>query len=531
MLFNSFAFIFLYLPLVFAGMFLIGRHNHRLAALWLGAASVAFYAVWDVRFVLLLLGSVCFNYGAGYWIGLSRNAHENKKAKLFLVVAIGCNLMLLGYFKYANFMVVTANQVFGLKIPGLDIIMPLGISFFTFTQIAFLADVHRGHAHEYRFIHYLLFVTYFPHLIAGPILHHKQMMPQFANPAIYRINVEHVAVGLTAFVIGLAKKVLIADNLAEYATPVFNAVHDGRVLMLFEAWVGALSYTLQLYFDFSGYSDMAIGLSLMLNIRLPLNFNSPYKAANIIDFWRRWHMTLSMFLRDYLYIPLGGNRKGPARRYLNLMATMLLGGLWHGAGWTFILWGGLHGLYLTINHGWHQLKGRLGWGEGGRLAKIAGGGITFLAVVVAWVFFRADSLGSAWSVLRGMAGMNGVSLPVTIQSATAPLVQGFASSHVVFQGLAPNTVVSPVGASMSIAIGLALVWLFPNAREILADYRPAWDDMAGGKTREAAPGGRMARALHWKLDYRHAISAGMLLFFALFFMASNKVSEFLYFQF
>jgi alginate O-acetyltransferase complex protein AlgI len=531
MLFNSFAFIFLYLPLVFAGMFMIGRRNHRLAALWLGAASVAFYAVWDVRFVILLMASVCFNYSAGYWIGLSRNTHESKKAKLFLVVAIGCNLMLLSYFKYANFMVVSVNQVFGLQIPGLDIIMPLGISFFTFTQIAFLVDVYRGNANEYRFIHYLLFVTYFPHLIAGPILHHKQMMPQFANPATYHINVEHVAVGLTAFVFGLAKKVLIADNLAEYATPVFNAVRDGHALMLFEAWIGALSYTLQLYFDFSGYSDMAIGLSLMLNIRLPLNFNSPYKATNIIDFWRRWHMTLSNFLRDYLYIPLGGNRKGPARRYLNLMATMLLGGLWHGAGWTFILWGGLHGLYLVINHGWHELKGRLGWGEGGRLAKFTGGGITFLAVVVAWVFFRADSFVSAWTLLSGMAGLNGVSLPVTIQSRVASLAGEFVSLHLVFKGLAPSTSVSPVGVSLSIAMGLALVWLFPNVQQILANYRPAWDNMAGKKAQEAVSGGRIASALHWKLDYRYAVPTGMMFFLALLYMASNKVSEFLYFQF
>lgn len=286
---------------------------------------------------MLLLASIAFNYGAGYWIGIKRTLQIDKQAKLALIVAITVNLLLLGYFKYVNFFIVSANQFFGSHFPLRDIILPLGISFFTFTQIAFLVDVYCGIACEYNIIHYLLFVTYFPHLIAGPVLHHRQMMPQFADPDTYRINPEHIAIGLTAFILGLAKKVLIADDLSEYATPVFNAARDGSMPMLFEAWIGALAYTLQIYFDFSGYSDMAIGLSLMFNVRLPLNFDSPYKATNIIEFWRRWHMSLSSFLRDYLYIPLGGNRKGNIRRYANLMATMLLGGLWHGAGWTFIV--------------------------------------------------------------------------------------------------------------------------------------------------------------------------------------------------
>lgn len=270
MLFNSYSFIFLFLPITFAGMFWLGRYSHRLAALWLGLASLAFYAVWDSRLVLLLLASVAFNYGAGYWIGLNRTADAGKRARHTLIAAISVNLILLGYFKYTNFFIASTNAFFAANIPALDIILPLGISFFTFTQIAFLVDTYRGIAREYNFIHYLLFVTYFPHLIAGPVLHHKQMMPQFASPATYRINAEHVAVGLTIFVLGLAKKVLIADTLADYAGPIFGAANAGERLMLFEAWVGALSYTLQLYFDFSGYSDMAIGLSLIFNVRLPL---------------------------------------------------------------------------------------------------------------------------------------------------------------------------------------------------------------------------------------------------------------------
>lgn len=501
MLFNSYSFIFLFLPIVFAGMFWLGRYSHRLAALWLGLASLTFYAVWDARFVLLLLASISFNYGAGYWIGLRRAAGAGKQAHYSLLTAVAVNLILLGYFKYTNFFIASANQFFSGHIPALDIILPLGISFFTFTQIAFLVDVHRGIAREYNFIHYILFVTYFPHLIAGPVLHHKQMMPQFASPSTYHINAEHVAVGLTIFVLGLAKKVLIADNLAEHATPIFNAARDGQILLLVEAWIGALAYSLQLYFDFSGYSDMAIGLSLMFNVRLPLNFDSPYKASNIIDFWRRWHMTLSAFLRDYLYFPLGGNRKGPVRRYANLMATMLLGGMWHGAGWTFIVWGGLHGVYLMINHGWRELKIRLGWGDGGRLAKMAGGALTFIAVVVAWVFFRADNFTTAISMLSSMGGMHGVMGKWV-----------------------------PVRESLKLLVpSLMLVWIFPNVRQMLLAYKPTWEDMVQVNTPAAQPQGRLARWLTWRPSSMHALAMAILFIWTV--DSLSKVSEFLYFRF
>ena len=336
MLFNSYEFIFLYLPVVFIGFFFIGRYNFRFAALWLAAVSLFFYGWWNPKFVVLLLGSILFNFGAGYLISHAKIA---EKSKSIFFISIIANLALLGVFKYANFFIATANT-FGTQWDSLDIILPLGISFFTFTQIAYLVDVYRGIAREYDFIYYLLFVTWFPHLIAGPVLHHKQMMPQFASPSIYKPNPESIAVGLTLFSFGLFKKVMLADQFALYANPVFADAAKGAQPMFNEAWIGVLAYTLQLYFDFSGYSDMAIGLSRIFNVKLPLNFDSPYKAGNIIDFWRRWHMTLSKFLRDYLYVPLGGNRKGPTRRHLNLLATMLLGGLWHGAGWNFVLWGG-----------------------------------------------------------------------------------------------------------------------------------------------------------------------------------------------
>lgn len=529
MLFNSYSFIFLFLPVAFGGMLWLGRRSHRLAALWLGLVSLTFYAVWDSRFVLLLLGSIAFNYGAGYWIGLRRAAEEGRHAKHALVAAIAVNLILLAYFKYTNFFIASANLLSGRQIPALDIILPLGISFFTFTQIAFLVDVYRGIAREYDFVHYLLFVTWFPHLIAGPVLHHKQMMPQFGHADTYRINLEHVAVGLTVFVLGLAKKVLIADSLAEYASPIFAVASEGRTLMLFEAWVGALAYTLQLYFDFSGYSDMAVGLSLMFNVRLPLNFDSPYKATSIIDFWRRWHMTLSAFLRDYLYIPLGGNRGGNARRYSNLMSTMLLGGLWHGAGWTFVVWGGLHGLYLMINHGWREAKMRLGWHNGGRLGKLAGGTLTFLAVVVAWVFFRAESFSAAHMILSGMVGANGISLPVSLETRLAPFFAHLPFVPVAFEGTFPNTRLNSDWCFFTVALGLILVWSFPNVRQIVRHYKPTWEDIAGKTTPAPMPQGAVANLLVWRPTLFSAV--GLAFVFLWVSSHLSRVSQYLYFQF
>ena len=415
MLFNSQNFILIFLPVVFLGFFWIARAGHRFAALWLAIASLFFYGWWNPKFVLLLLASIAVNYVLGHLI---THFHGTSRAKVLLVSAIVANLVLLGIFKYAKFFIATANDLSGATIPLVDIVLPLGISFFTFTQITFLVDVYREGLCEYNFIHYLLFVSYFPHLIAGPILHHKQMMPQFDEPLTYQMNLEKIGAGLSVFSIGLAKKVVLADSLAAYAIPVFKAAEQGSVITFFDGWGGALAYTFQLYFDFSGYSDMAIGLSLLFGVALPINFNSPYKASNIIEFWHRWHMTLAQFLKDYLYIPLGGNRRGKLLRYRNLMITMLLGGLWHGASWTFVAWGGLHGLYLTVNHFWHELRVRLGvsFGDSGRLGKALGIGLTFILVVLAWVVFRAETIGGAKVIFAGMAGLNGFLLPEQVAS-------------------------------------------------------------------------------------------------------------------
>lgn len=478
MLFNSYEFIFLFLPLTLAGFFFIGQRSHHLAALWLGMTSLAFYGWWNALYVLLLLASIAANYGMGYAIGRGVEASRGR----LLAIGIAANLALLGYFKYADFFLSSVNAVVGTRWSLLNVVLPLGISFFTFTQIAFLVDVRRGVAHEYRFVHYLLFVTYFPHLIAGPVLHHKQMMPQFQNRAIYRPQEACIATGLTVFVIGLAKKVLLADNLGEYATPFFEDARLGLDPGALQAWTGAIAYTLQLYFDFSGYSDMAIGLSLLFGIRLPINFDSPYRAVNIIDFWRRWHMTLSAFLRDYLYIPLGGNRLGAGRRYVNLLTTMVLGGLWHGANWTFVVWGALHGVFLAINHLWQarfaDVFGRL---PGGRPAAQ---GLTFLAVVIAWVFFRADNLTTALRIVGGMFGEHGsVGQMAPIREQMAYWCLG----------------------------GLAIAWLAPNSQQLADGLRA---HAGTGRIRQLAT---------------HPLWLGGLL--ALSLSRLSEKSEFLYFQF
>lgn len=397
MLFTSFEFLVGFLPVTFAFFFALARIDRRLAAWWLAAASLFFYGWWDVRYVPLLLASIVFNYAVGYILSAG-------KSKMLLAAGVTCNLALLGVFKYADFFIRSANEWGGTSIPLLHFVLPLGISFFSFTQIAFLVDAYRGKAHERNFAYYVLFVTYFPHLIAGPVLHHSQMMPQFRRDRVYTVSAENLTVGLGLFAIGLGKKLLIADPISAFADPVFSSAHAGVSLSSGVAWAGALAYTFQLYFDFSGYSDMAVGLSRLFGVQLPINFNSPYKAMNISEFWRRWHMTLSQFLRDYLYIPLGGNRSGAARRYVNLSITMVLGGLWHGANWTYVIWGALHGALLCVHHLWSALRSRIGLQRDfGVFGTLMATGLTFVSVVAGWVFFRADSLQAATGMLRAMA--------------------------------------------------------------------------------------------------------------------------------
>lgn len=387
MLFNSYEFMFLFLPLTFAGFFFLGhRGKKEWATLWLVLASFFFYGYWDMRYVPLLFGSICFNYLVG------RQLEVNNGHKGWLTFGIVINVLLLGYFKYTDFFLSTVNDVAGANLFDLPhIVLPLGISFFTFTQTAYLVDAYRGEAKNHSFVTYCEFVTIFPHLIAGPIINHKEMIPQFVADKTFRINYENIALGLTIFAMGLAKKVLVADRIAPWVNEAFGNVGE---LDFWEAWVAAIGYTFQLYFDFSGYSEMAIGLGLLINLRLPLNFNSPYQANNIIEFWRRWHMTLGGWVKNYLYIPMGGNRHGEVKKMRNLFVAMTIIGLWHGAGWTFILWGALHGMYLIVNHQWRRFQiGMPIW-----LSR----GITFICVAIAWVFFRAESLADGMNILQVM---------------------------------------------------------------------------------------------------------------------------------
>jgi len=497
LLFTSGEFLFVFLPVTLLVFFAAARFLGKgAAAAWLTLASLAFYGYWRIEHTVLLLASIAFNYCFGEWILRARHRADGS-ARTLLAVAVAANLAALAYFKYADFFLRTAADLSGANVPLLGVVLPLGISFFTFTQIAYLVDVHAGKVIERNPLHYALFVTYFPHLIAGPVLHHAEMMPQFRLAEIYRPQLRKFAVGLSFLFVGLAKKVLIADTVAPIANTVFGAGPD-VALSASAAWLGVTAYTLQIYFDFSGYSDMAVGLSLLFGVRLPYNFNSPYKAWNITEFWRRWHMTLSRFLRDYLYVPLGGNRRGRARRYVNLMLTMLLGGLWHGASWTFVVWGGLHGAYLVVNHGWQFLREKLGWGPvagvGGWLARGAGVALTLLCVMVGWVYFRAPDIASANGILESMFGIAD-GLPL---SSLAGYSQG----------------------ALLWIVGFSLIALFSrNSQELIDGHLTRWLD-------RRAPGAYYGELLAVKVG---ALCVGVVLMAIA--AASRTVAEFIYFNF
>jgi alginate O-acetyltransferase complex protein AlgI len=485
MIFNSYLFLLAFLPLVLAIFVMLVRMKAGTALIsFLALASLVFYGAWNPAYLPLLLASIGLNFLHGRLIMALRSPWR----LVLLCSGLALNLGLLGYYKYANFFLGNVVDVTGGHFIRLDIILPLAISFFTFQQIAYLVDTYRGLCEERSFARYLLFVSFFPQLIAGPIVHHKEMMPQFNLHSITDQLDTKIGHGIIFLVLGLAKKVLIADSLAPYAIDVFD-VQEAPVFA--DAWLGTLAYTLQLYFDFSGYTDMAIGVALLFGIRLPDNFNSPYQATSIVDFWRRWHMTLSRFLRDYLYIPLGGNRHGTGRRYLNLAATMLLGGLWHGAAWTFVIWGALHGLMVVLNHGWHyvQRKLGLGWLAGKPVYRLACWGLTLLAVMHCWVVFRADSVERAVLIYRAM--------------------------------YSPGSEVVTLGSAQPVPYGLlllasAIALILPNIKWLLTANQgaPAW--LVQG--RDWLPGSRLA-----------AVAVACLAVFII--TRLDSFSEFLYFQF
>ncbi len=487
MLFNSYVFIFAFLPITFFVYFYL--NNKRLteaAKAFLILASLFFYSWWNIAYLPIILVSMLFNYVMGISLSKSKE-HIKVSKKNLLIFGIIANVTLLAYFKYADFLIKNMNMVINGHIPLLHLALPLAISFFTFQQIAYLVDSYRGETREYNFLSYANFVTFFPQLIAGPIVHHKEMMPQFSNIRNKVKNYKNIAAGLFIFSIGLFKKVIIADTFAVWATIGFDTA---ETLNFIEAWITSLSYTFQLYFDFSGYTDMAIGAALLFNIKLPINFYSPYKASNIQDFWRRWHITLSRFLRDYIYIPLGGNRKGNFRTFNNLMATFIIGGIWHGAGWTFVFWGFLHGLALVIHRAWSKLGVKL-WTW---LAWL----ITFNFINIGWVFFRAKEWNDAIKVINGMFSFNNIILPYQLENKLAFLSQFGVEFRI---NWLQETASNP-WTFMWLLIGFILTLAFKNSIQQLDSF---------------------------KLNYKTVLLSGLT--FVVGVLSLNKVSEFLYFNF
>ena len=486
MLFNSYIFIFCFLPITLAVFYFLGRFENKSYALAsLVLASFIFYAWWNVQYLLLLWASILVNYSFGSWLHL-------KKSKLVMALGVAFNLLLLMYFKYAMFILEAFQYAMGVPSFIPHIILPLAISFFTFQQIAYLVDMYQGKTEKLAFGSYFLFVCFFPQLIAGPIVHHKEMVVQFSQKTFGQASLQNITIGLSIFAVGLFKKVVLADGVSPYANMAFYTAHTGEALSLLDAWCGVFAYSFQLYFDFSGYSDMAIGLARLFGVKLPLNFSSPYKAKNIIEFWRAWHITLSRFLRDYLYIPLGGNRFGIISRYKNLMMTMLLGGLWHGAGWNFLIWGGLHGFYLIVNHGWHygKTKYNIELCLPTFIATFVSTGVTFIFVCLAWVFFRAETL---------------------------------TASGVMFEALFQGHIINFLVLDKALLIwlcGLSFIAFFlPNTQQFFSSYSPSLD--------------KVTYIDKFKITWSpNMVWGGVVgLMFVISVLMMSGESEFLYFQF
>jgi alginate O-acetyltransferase complex protein AlgI len=490
LLFNSPVFLFVFLPVTLAGfLFLVGLNRPALTVPWLLAASMVFYGWWSPFFLLVLVGSTLIN-----WTIADTMARRPQQRRLLLMAGLIWNLGLLGYFKYADFFLTTVDSLWGANFVLVHVILPLGISFFTFQKIAYLVDNYRGQARAGTLLEFSLFVFFFPQLIAGPIVHHAEIMPQLSEMMVGRLSTRrtiwvNLAVGGTLLIMGLAKKVVVADQLAPYSSTVFFLADHDTPIGAVAAWSGVLAFTAQLYFDFSGYSDMAIGLARMFGVRLPANFNSPYQSLSIIEFWRRWHVTLSRFLRDYLYIPLGGNRYGRPRQYANLMIVMLLGGLWHGAGWTYVLWGGVHGMYLLAAHAWQR------WSPW-RIAPALGWALTLLAVVIAWTLFRSGDLACAENLLTGMAFGHGI---VTEGSGLRPI-----------RGI------------ILALLALAFCVSAPNSQTILRSFYPTLGPVS-------EPSSPWRTRLVWVPSTGMALAASLGL--AAITVLSWNSSEFLYFQF
>lgn len=484
MLFNSLEFLLLFIPLCVITFYLCARISPIIAITQLLCFSLIFYGFSNPAYLILLCGSIIVNFALG-------NIIHKTRSRFITGAGIACNLISIGYFKYFDFFIETSNGLFATNIPLQSIILPLGISFFTFQQISYLIECYRKDIKQTDFLHYALFVSFFPQLVAGPIVRFNEIVPQFYQKTFGTPNWSKILIGLILFSIGLSKKVFVADAVAIHATDVFTKADSGQAIGFFESWYGSFAYSFQIYFDFSAYSDMAIGLALMLGLSLPVNFLSPYKSKSIIEFWRTWHITLSRFLRDYLYYPLGGNRKGKTMRYANLMIVMLLGGLWHGASWNFVIWGGLHGVFLMINHLFLRLSRKTTQDDKkeNALFKI---GLTFLSITVAWVFFRAETIDGAITMIYAM---------------TNPFLNT--------EQLISDLVSVPKMLS-TLVVPACLIWLAPNASQI-----KSWLERTINETAEESKNSILYAS----------ICASIALSLATFFIFAGVYSEFIYFQF
>jgi alginate O-acetyltransferase complex protein AlgI len=493
MLFSSYEFLLIFLPITIIGFYLLAaRQKHRLAIAWLTLASLLFYGWWNPVYLPLIGSSIAFNY-----LVCGRLVAQGPR-RTFLVLGIAGNVVLLGYFKYANFFVMNVAAVSGVDWTIEKVVLPLAISFFTFQQIAYLIDSYQTRTRENDLLRYSLFVCFFPQLIAGPIVHHREMLPQIEQLGRTRFEPSTFALGLSVLIVGLAKKVLIADGISVYATPVFDTAATGAGVAMSTAWIASFAYTFQLYFDFSGYSDMALGLGILFGVRLPLNFNSPLKSDSMIEFWRRWHMTLSRFLQDYLFLPFSMNemRRGwTAQPVFSFVLTMSLGGLWHGANWTFVIWGVVQGVMLAINQTWRTMRRSGGSRKASRLITIVSVAFTFLCWSLSLIIFRSVDLDTALVMYKSMAGMYSPSSA----DLSAELWQ-----------------VGPLLVCLS-----AIIWVAPNISQLFAGH-----DISTGSPQQLKwlhPG------LTWRPNVLWAIILASIATISLLNM--NSVNEFLYFQF
>lgn len=530
MLFNSYIFIFVFLPLVVGIYALVRKLENRSWSIGLLViASLFYYSWWKPEFLTLLIFSVTVNYFLGKYL-INKNIKPNL-SKIILICGIIFNIALLFYFKYTMFFMKNINDLFGADLSIPQIILPIGISFITFQKIAFLVDAHIGRVGNFSFKNYALFVTFFPQLIAGPIVHHSEMMPQFDKKPSTNHFHNDLSIGVSIFIIGLFKKVVIADSVSVYADAGYGTIKSGLPLDFVSSWITVISYSLQLYFDFSGYSDMAVGIARIFGIRLPVNFHSPYKSESIIEFWRRWHMTLSRFLRDYIYIPLGGNRVGSFRQTLNITLVMLIGGLWHGANWTFVLWGGIHGVMLTFNHGWNQTSFSKWKFFDSKIMKIIFVFLTFILVSLAWIPFRAESISDALKMFNylfipGNFDIIKISLLNFINAQTAifydlkDIALWFKPRELWPSPLPADFISSQKPVAVILFLALLITFIFPNTHQYFGIFQP----VSGLSSYQLIHRGTIL-ALNKKIAF--LISA----IFVFSILQLSRVRPFLYFQF